>query len=192
MGSWRWKKQDNCQAATLFATTKVPFSYYSQDDYCILVDIRASIDRNAPPTTFSWKVSDGSIHQGTNFEHCFKNSGRYEFTLLAKSIVNQIALVDSSYYQVEVSNFAIIEANKTESFHTYLSAEKTVLGLKDKITAYYWDFGDGQYACANTSFQTSHQYEKVGKYTVRLIVVGEAPSGKEIKLYSKKTISITQ
>lgn len=192
MGSWGWKKQENCDATAMFANVEAPFKFYSKDDYCVIVDIRESIDRNGPPTTFRWEISDGSTHQGSRFEHCFSNSGKYDVTLLATSTLNRMSLVDSSYYKINISDFAIIEPNKTESYHTYLSAEKTVLGINDKIKGYYWDFGDGQYDCSTTSFQTSHQYDKSGEYNIRLIVVGETPSGKKVKLYSQKTISITQ
>ncbi|MGB0522581.1 MAG: PKD domain-containing protein [Flammeovirgaceae bacterium] len=186
------KKQVECQAQAVFAKSTAPFKTYSKDDYCILVDISESLDKNSPPTTFQWLTGDGQRKQGVSFEHCYKKPERYQLTLLATSIVNQIKLVDTSYYQVDVADFAIIEAKALGSLQYYFSARDSNLGQQVNITNYYWDFGDGAYACTQTGPIATHQFPKIGTYQLRLIVVGKTPSGEEKKVFSKKTIKVTQ
>jgi len=193
LGSWHFfEPEQNCEAQKAFENLSAEFKTYSKDDFCLIIDVSESLDKNSPPTTFKWLISDGSVHQGVKFQHCFEQQDQYDVTLLATSIVNQMRLVDSSYYQVEIGDFAIIGTQKGESFQCYFDAEKTAFSKYDAIKGYYWDFGDGAYACSTTHFQTSHQYAKAGTYLVRLIVVGQSPSGKEKKLYSKKSVTITR
>lgn len=186
-------KQDICEAEALFKASKQSFKTYSVNDYIILVDITESIDKNGPPTTFKWETGDGKFEVGPKFEHKYRKSGKYRLTLFATSTVNLVQIVDTSFYEVEIGNFAIITPKPQGFLQYYFDAKDTELGnsFEKSTYTYYWDFGDGEFECSSQS-AIAHQFENKGQYTIRLIVKAINDQGKEKKIYSKKTITVTR
>jgi hypothetical protein len=171
--------QSDCDAEQVFIKYTGTCEVYDKDFYCINADLTNSISANIPTTTFIWLMGDGNKKTGKKIQHCYKGYGKYTITLLAKSYVGKMLLTDTTYHEVDISNFAIFSPQRLENKQFYFDASEAFIDNSFQIKKYYWDFGDGNFKCGGMNPLAYHQYEKIGSYEIRMIVEGENENGEK-------------
>ncbi len=171
--------QNTCNAEKIFSEYPETCEIYDKDFYCINADLTNSISAKSPSTTFTWLMGDGNRRTGKKIQHCYKGYGKYTITLLAKSYVGKTLFTDTTYHEVDISNFAIFNIQQLENKQFYFDASESFIDNSFQIKNYYWDFGDGNFKCGEMNPLVHHQYEKAGDYEIRMIVEGENENGEK-------------
>lgn len=171
--------QNDCNATRIFAEYAGACEIYDKNFYCINADLTNSLSANSPTTTFTWLMGDGNERTGKKIQYCYKGYGKYTITLLAKSYIGKTLLTDTTYHEVDISNFAIFNIQKLENKQFYFDASESFMDNSFQIKKYYWDFGDGNFKCGEMNPLAHHQYEKAGDYEIRMIVEGENEIGEK-------------
>ena len=117
---------------------------------------------------FKWLFGDGATSTEENPEHTYKNAGQFSVMLIAYNAngcpdtikkLNFIQLGPPELTGIENLPFAGC-APKTLTFNPVINSD-------DEISSYKWSFGDGS---NSEDSVPNHTYNKVGIYTVQLIV----------------------
>ena len=125
--------------------------------------------------TYVWAFGDGSAGSGPLIDHAYSQDGTYEVVLtvydakgassssrLAIRALNPLPTATFSYSPKSVmEGDYIVGASECVTFDASSSADD------GEVTAYEWNFGDGQYALGSV---VEHQYLDAGTYNVVLVV----------------------
>ena len=125
------------------------------------------VDADGDALTYRWDFGDGTSAVGATVTHAYNVPGKFTVTLTANdgrvdsapvqttaTITNQAPVANAGGFRTGVRRVPI----------TFTGSGSDVNG--DPLT-YQWDFGDGT---TGTGATTSHAYESLGTFTVRLTV----------------------
>ncbi|MCB0736362.1 MAG: PKD domain-containing protein [Bacteroidetes bacterium] len=117
-------------------------------------------------------VGDGSLlSKESEIQYSFKTAGTYTITLLAYPTDPRADITKSEKTVVVEQGKGIgNSAPPVACFKVSLTSvspgqEITLLNCSEKAIRYRWDFGDGK---TDDALNTTHSYEKAGKYTIKL------------------------
>jgi len=140
-------------------------------------DGSGSNDSDGMITFYSWNFGDGSNGTGAMVDKVFSSPGLYSAVLTVTDdqgatgqVATLITVTDSSGEVANDPPSAIIVAS-THTGYAPMSVVFDGSGSNDldgEITAYSWDFGDGD---VGSGVSTSHSFSSPGVYTVRLTVM---------------------
>lgn len=118
---------------------------------------------------YDWDFGDESDHsQERDPSHTYADAGKYTVTLKVSSAFNTSAPYSAIVNIAPVADFV---ADPTEG--PLGISVQFVDKSKGGVSAWLWDFGDG---ATSTEKNPVHQYNKNGKFTVKLTVTGEGVS----------------
>jgi len=126
-------------------------------------------------TTWSWKFGDGLTSTEQNPTHTYSNPGTYTVGLTVTGPAGTNTKTKEGYITVTSSSLLAEFTATPTSGIAPLSVKFTDASM-GTITAWSWDFGDGQTSAVQ---HPSHTYGNPGTYTVRLTVTG--PVGTKTK-----------
>ncbi|MBC7129041.1 MAG: PKD domain-containing protein [Thermoplasmatales archaeon] len=167
--------------AKFYFYPSLPFSFEN------IMFFDSSYDENGDNDIVSWlwNFGDGSTSNERNPNHNYTIPGNYTITLTVKdksnetgifslniSIKNVPPCADFSFKE-NAKSYEVIEFNASNSYD-----------LDGSIVNYTWSFGDGGVAYENISH---HKYIKPGIYKVKLVIIDNNGSKKELE----KEIEIT-
>lgn len=136
----------------------------------VIFDAVASNDPDGSIDTYEWDYGDGNTGTGMTQTHTYTSAGSYNARLI---VTDEGGKTDTAFQTVQVD---APNAPPVASFTASLNAGPAPLLVSldasastddDQITAYTWDFGDGN---NGTGVNTSHTFTTPGTYTVQLIV----------------------
>ncbi len=115
--------------------------------------------------TYYWSFGDKGYSAISNPAHVFTDTGSYTVKLVVKNNGCADSVIKTGYIQVHRPSvsFDNLPDSGCVPFTKKLAA---IPDSTDNITAYRWDFGDGQYS---NSSSPAHVYSLQGAYTVSLI-----------------------
>jgi len=142
----------------------------------VLLDGSASKDADGSITTFAWNFGDGQTATGVQTRHQFQKSGRYAVVLKVTDETNLANNSDADTMTVTVN--AAPRAVITAKTQVCAGEQVSFSGANStdadgKISAYHWDFGNGN---AADGAQATHTYNKPGLFHVTLTVDDGAPT----------------
>ncbi len=136
-------------------------------------DASKSVSRMAKIVDWSWDFGDGTTGSGGNTSHTYPNAGKYIVSLKVTTDSKTEYNFAMAKQLITVNARPVAEAGE----NVFTGINQTVLfhggGSKDPdgvITAFNWDFGDGNKA---EGVQVRHQYSASGRYTVTLNVIDD-------------------
>jgi len=132
------------------------------------------------PTSWEWDFdNDGTVDSTSrNPTHTYSVAGTYSVSLTVTGPDDSDTETKSNYIRVaEVGEIIADFVGSPTSGTAPLEVQFTDQSAGE-ITAWVWDFGDGQ---ASTEQSPSHTYDTVGEYTVSLAVTGPTGSDEEVK-----------
>ncbi|MBN1143091.1 MAG: immunoglobulin domain-containing protein [Bacteroidales bacterium] len=118
-------------------------------------------------TTYRWDMGDGSFTTDVNPVHTYNYAGQYKVNMIAYGPDNKIVTADA---------LITIHSNPVARFYfrpDTAFVNKPVRCYDDdshNVSAYYWDFGDNQYASESNPM---HYYSASGNYRITLIVASD-------------------
>ena len=120
------------------------------------------------PVTYEWVFSDGYREKGLVIEHCLPGPGNYWANL---NIIDN--RTSNTFFTQSILEFSITDFEQAyiNSYDAGIVKDSMLFDAlksnlpENKITEYYWDFGDRSFG---TGPQTGHVYEKTGIYEVKL------------------------
>jgi PKD repeat protein len=116
------------------------------------------------PTSWSWDFGDGSYSILPNPNHNYAKNGAYMVTLTVFNKLNNCVSTITQKVIAGVENPCQAEFGYTINS---VSGLASFASLSTGETAYYWDFGDGDYSIVPN---TDHTFKKAGFYTVCLTI----------------------
>ena len=134
-----------------------------------------SIVANSQITSWQWNFGDGqtaSLSNGNPFYHKYATPGTYTVSLVVSSANG----CHSDTLRKTINVLPVAQASFTFDRNVCLgqpiqfSDNSTPVG--GPITAWHWDFGDGNAAMLGASASFPYTYAAVGTYTVKLYVTG--------------------
>jgi len=183
--------QNVCEAFEAYQSYTGQCYSYSADYLCITLDASGSIDETGPPMGFAWDFGDGTIKKGIKAEHCYEKAGTYKAKLLTNTHVSGRAISEELVMPVVLGDIVKItyqKANKKGRSMLYnFDGSESYLGEDIKILGYYWDFGDGRYAC---DVNTSHEFVRADTYMVRLLIKAESKFDGEYMICGRQEIKV--
>ncbi|MGP5680072.1 PKD domain-containing protein [Glutamicibacter arilaitensis] len=140
---------------------------WEADELAITVDASDSLPPAAGGeiTGYLWEFGDGTQASGVAASHSYESAGTYSVTLT----------VQAGERESTISQVATVAAAQGPQAQFSTTVRGLALGVDASgstagdvpITAYQWDFGDGQNALGENA---QHRYAEDGRYTVTLTV----------------------
>ncbi len=133
-------------------------------------DASGTSDPEGDELSYMWLFGDGNRDSGIRARHDYKKPGKYTAVLVVE---NESGLVYNSVRKeipVLINHPPIADAGKDRIAAPGQKLTFDASGSKDpdgRITAYSWNFGDGERAEGKT---VRHVYQNPGRYSVRLKV----------------------
>jgi PKD repeat protein len=148
------------------------------DHQPVLFDASTSASNPSNPiTSVTWDFGDGSSGSGVQATHTFNTPGTYFVKLTIGDAVGRTA---STSQQVDVGagagpavSFTTSPSDPRVGEVVNFNASTTVPAPGRTIRSYAWDFGDGEQK-TTTVPTTTHDYQRVGSFTVTLTVTDDA------------------
>ncbi len=148
------------------------------DHQNVLFDASTSTSNPSNPiTSITWDFGDGTTGTGVQATHAFASAGTYFVKLTIGDSVGRSA---STSQQVDVGAGATPGAAFTTSPSdprvgdvVNFNASSSIPAAGRRIVSYFWDFGDGD-SKTTTSPLTTHDFQKIGTFTVTLTVTDDA------------------
>ena len=143
----------------------------------VAFDASASTDIDGVVNSFSWDFGDRGIGGGERPVHIFDKPGTYRVFLRIegeKAGICSATSVDEVEAKIIEGPVAVIKAPKAVPVTDTVTFDGSGSYMKDgKLTAWQWDFGDGQTASGAT---VTHRYAAPGNYAVALTLKSDSPS----------------
>lgn len=142
----------------------------SPQDLRLFVDASDSTDPNGNIATYTWDWGDENTSEEkfpTTF-HDYDAAGTYDVTLTVTD-ARGAASTKRETVTVQALPTAMFTARTNRMEVSFDATGSFVLG-GGQITAYAWDFGDGQ---TGTAPVATHKYQTPGRYTVTLTVTDD-------------------
>jgi PKD repeat protein len=124
--------------------------------------------------SFVWDFGDGGSATGMTVSHTFTSVATFNVKL---TVTNTSGVPASTTQSVDVgstgaptADFVFSPQSPTTADVVQFNADPSTSAVGHNITAYSWNFGDGQSASGRTA---SHQYTVPGVYTVSLSVTDD-------------------
>jgi PKD repeat protein len=148
------------------------------DHQPVLFDASTSTSNPSNPiASVTWDFGDGSSGSGVQATHTFNTPGTYFVKLTIGDAVGRTA---STSQQIDVGagagpavSFTTSPSDPRVGEVVNFNASTTVPAPGRTIRSYAWDFGDGEQKTTTTS-TTTHDYQRVGSFTVTLTVTDDA------------------
>ena len=148
------------------------------DHQSVLFDASTSTSASGNPiASYTWDFGDGTSGSGRQATHAFSIAGTYFVKLTISDGVGRSA---STSQQVDVGagvgpsvNFTTSPSDPRLGEQVNFNASATVPSPGRTIRTYTWDFGDGEQK-TTSSPTTTHDYQRVGTFTVTLTVTDDA------------------
>ena len=148
------------------------------DHQPVLFDASTSTSNSSNPiTSVTWNFGDGGTGSGLQATHTFNTPGTYFVKLTIGDAVGRIA---STSRQIDVGagagpavTFTTSPSDPRVGEAVNFNASGTVPAPGRTIRSYLWDFGDGEQKTTTTP-TTTHDYQRVGSFTVTLTVTDDA------------------
>lgn len=130
-------------------------------------DASSSADSDGSIASYTWDFGDGQVGSGISATHSYATGGTFNATL---TVTDNEGATDSRTQsviavapnQAPTASFLAPVENLTGSFDATASSDPD-----GSITAYAWDFGDGDTGTGSTA---THSYSVPGSYLVTLVV----------------------
>lgn len=180
-------KAQNCLSKEMFSQVEVDCVPSDSHLYCVKLEVGDFVDANGYQIRHTWFFGDGQMKPGPFVEHCYSEYGEYDIMLVSKRIVSGIMFSDTTQFPLSVGEVALIQEIKEDRFQYFFDGSGAFINSDYQIINYYWDFGDGHYAC---EMLVSNRYTQAGEYIVRLMVEGESINGDRKIICGRKTIEI--
>ncbi|WP_440950380.1 PKD domain-containing protein [Methanosphaerula subterraneus] len=132
------------------------------------------------PTNWSWDFGDNTTSTEQNPAHTYTATGLYSVNLTASSSAGSTHILKTDYITV-LDQPALPAANFTANVTTGiapLTVQFTDTSLGENLTAWSWNFGDGN---LSTEQNPVHTYALTGNYTVNLTVTNTSGSNSSVK-----------
>ena len=184
---YQYSNAQACRAKEVFSQVEINCVPYGSHLYCVQLEVSERFDANGNPLTHIWLLGDGQIKPGPYVEHCYSNYGEYDVRLVSTKIVGNITMSDTTHYPLNVGEVALIQEIKEDRSQYFFDGSGAFINDDYQIMNYYWDFGDGHFAC---DMLVSNRYTKAGEYEVKLIVEGVSKSGDQKIICGSKKIII--
>jgi gliding motility-associated-like protein len=121
------------------------------------------INKSLRAKSYLWIFDDGTTSTSYEPTHTFKNAGTYKVKLVTRNLLTctttDTAEKTIEAYYVAIPDFSLI----VDSCNGLVKLDAT----KSKAEKFLWDFGNGK---TDTIQNPITQYDKLGKYNIRLIV----------------------
>jgi PKD repeat protein len=148
------------------------------DHQSVLFDASTSTSASGNPiTSFTWDFGDGQTASGVQATHAFNTPGTYFVKLTIGDAVGRTA---STSQQVDVgggtgptASFTTSPSDPRIGEFVSFNASGSLPATGRTIRSYSWDFGDGEQKTTTTP-TTTHDYQRVGTFTVTLTVTDDA------------------
>ncbi|MBI4598061.1 MAG: PKD domain-containing protein [Candidatus Omnitrophica bacterium] len=135
-----------------------------------------SSDTPGEALTYRWDFGDGTVAEGMTASHSYTKGGTYRIKLLADDGQHTACSTNEMVQVILVNSPPVAKAQQTATACAYhgnqpLDVKFSGAGSADpdgNALSYRWDFGDKSQA--GEGAQTSHVYQKGGKYTATLTV----------------------
>jgi len=134
-----------------------------------------SFDNDGKILNYHWNMGDGNQKEGQNIEYKYTRPGTYEVTLTVEDDGTTLCTKAKSTASIWINKSPqakfnlvknLVAVNESVVMHAQGSIDSD-----GEIVKYMWDFGDGAQA---SGIETSHQYTKPGKYTVKLTATDDS------------------
>ncbi len=125
---------------------------------------------------YEWTFDNKITKEGFSVSHCFPSLGKYNVRLLIKDNLINDSILAQTTYEFEVKSKEQVFISGPSEYPVHKKATFNALNThlpNFTIAEYYWNFGDGFINQGPIAHKT---YEKVGKYTVELGVLGRSDS----------------
>ncbi len=142
---------------------------YGVAPLAVSFDARASID-DKPIASYSWDFGDGTSGSSATPGHTYAAPGVYTVILTVTDTEGVQSRRHKTIYVTDGSPVALIDAFPTAGpppLEVSFDGGRSFDTDGGAITAYHWDFGDGQ---TSTEIAPTHLYSTNGVFTIRLTV----------------------
>ncbi|MCP4406149.1 MAG: PKD domain-containing protein [bacterium] len=137
-------------------------------------DASGSWDADGTILKYLWNFGDGTRGSGKTLTHSYSRSGKYQITLIveddSQSLCSQAR--KTSWARINTPPVPHLSLKPIGAVGEAIELDASASVDSDgEMTQYRWDFGDNTTAEGE---KVSHQWEKPGRYTVRLSVTDDA------------------
>ena len=127
-----------------------------------------SVTGGNTPIKWFWDLGDGTLSTDKNPAYLYKNTGSYQVSLTAITMVG--CITDTAIKVVEISPLPVASFQLPVPYCvgrdiTVKDASSVSTGA---ITKWTWDMGDGQTLSKTTGSEFAYQYDSTGSYTISL------------------------
>lgn len=114
--------------------------------------------------SYNWNFGDGDSSASANPQHTYTNSGSYQLML---SVADSIGC-KGIYIHPSAINIAATPVADFAVSDSVICVQSQINFINNSVggNTYTWDFGDGN---MSASFNTTHQYNQPGVYSVKLV-----------------------
>ncbi|MCC6984234.1 MAG: PKD domain-containing protein [Bauldia sp.] len=149
-----------------------------------------SVDRDGRITRYQWEFGDGATASGLTTRYAYDAPGLYTVRLTVTDDSGTRSATASHEILVRVNEGPVAEAGADQRVaigeETFFDGGAST-DRDGILTAYVWDFGDGQSSSATRDHRASHAYARPGTYLARLTVtdnsgVGNASSNDTLRI----------
>jgi hypothetical protein len=159
----------DCNAKEQFLKLYPQTSFELRQQKCVQIDVSASYDSAGVDVVFKWDLGDGATATGLKFRHCYEEFGLYFANLHILSIKGDTLSLNELTLEVMIKEAvqASLIIPDTLNFNQELMPKFSTSDLFTyKIEHTYFDFGDGNMVCR----ETSHKYDIPGTYIVKMLL----------------------
>ena len=145
-------------------------SYSGTEDIAITFNGSGSYDSEGDPLTYTWYFGDDSTGTGVNPTHAYTAGGTYTVILVVNDGKVDSEASTTTADITEVNDPPIADAGSDQTALVNEGVTFNGSGSYDLdgiITAYEWEFGDGN---TGTDMTMTHAYGAAGTYTANLTV----------------------
>ncbi len=149
--------------------------YSAKINEAIQLSSANSNDPDGTITAYAWDFGDGNSSTQANPSHSYAKAGSYSITLTVVDDKGAQASSSTTASISEIGSNLPPQANANGPYSATIGSavQFSSAGSLDpdgSITAYSWNFGDGN---SSTEANPAHTYAKVGNYTVTLTVTDD-------------------
>lgn len=184
--------QVECGTEHVFASYTGECPEVDLSSQCITLDATESIDPTGIPVSFTWKFGDGKFGKGNAVTHCYAKPGTYNALMIATAKEKSgTKLVDEYPVEIVIDNMVNIDqvdvVISSQGFPFYFKGTNSFIEQGANINEYYWDFGDGVFACGAIVF---HKFKEKGTHSVRLLIDANSKDGTPFQICGTKKITV--
>jgi hypothetical protein len=155
-----------CLAERIFIKES-SFSHQLECNICVDLEYQSGNISN-PNVKYNWDYGDGFAGEGLKVSHCYDVHGNYDIKLsIVDGSSNEVISELDHFYELNEVMELKVNAVETGAINEELQFSSHLAGGYPANAEYYWDFGDGYFACGN---EVSHTYILPRDYVVRSLV----------------------